>query len=59
MAKGRKKNHNLYASLLNISDFKPEFEEFQNLTTFELKKIERSDLLHFEAQISNFLKMTK
>ena len=45
MAKSKKPS--LYASFWNISDFKPEFEEFQNLITFELKKIERSGLLHF------------
>ena len=47
-----------YASLWNIFDFKPEFEEFLNFIDFELRKIESSGLLHIKAQISNFLKLT-
>ena len=39
--------------------FKLKFEDFYKIITFELKKIERSGLLHFEGEITIFLKKQK
>ena len=51
------KDPNLYAPFWNICDFQLKLEDFLKIITFELRKIEMSRFLHFEAQISNFLKM--